>query len=120
VTGRRRDYVDHDHPIDFGDLVRAWPRDAMAACIRCSFLIYRILRHPEFKAVTAIAFSRSEEVLAENIGFHGSQAMIAVERIDLIRQIRPCRVPAPTADGPGKRRGRVNRARNGQQRHAAT
>ncbi len=61
--------------------MRAWPIDAMAAWIRCSFLIYRIFRHPDFKAMTAIAFPRSEEVLAENIGLHGSEAMIAVEKM---------------------------------------
>ena len=33
------------------------------------------------KSVTAIAFPRSEEVLAENIGLHGSEAMIAVEKM---------------------------------------
>ena len=53
----------------------------MAAWIRCSFLIYRIFRHSDFKAMTAIAFPRSEEVLAENIGFHGSEVMIAVEKM---------------------------------------
>jgi hypothetical protein len=53
----------------------------MAAWIRCSFLIYRIFRHPDFKAVTAIAFPRSEKVLAENISLHGSEAMIAVEKM---------------------------------------
>ena len=36
----------------------------MAAWIRCSSLLYRTLRPREFKAVTAIAFHRSEEVLA--------------------------------------------------------
>jgi hypothetical protein len=51
--------------------------------------------------VTVLAFPRSEEVLAEKIGLHGAQTMVTIEKINLNWQIRPGRVPAPTADGPG-------------------
>jgi hypothetical protein len=50
--------------------------------IACSYPYYRIIRHQEFKAPTPIDFHQPEEILAQNIGVHGSRTTFAVEMIE--------------------------------------
>jgi hypothetical protein len=68
---------DLDPPIDPADLA-----DRCGGCLDAMLLhLYRMLRHREFKAVAAIGFHRSYEVLAENFDLHDSQATFAVEKM---------------------------------------
>ena len=63
--------------------MRAWPIDAKAAWIRFLFLFIGFSIPESSKSVTVLAFPRSEEVLAEKIGVHGAQGMVAIEKINL-------------------------------------